>query len=59
MVYSRTVADRDDVFEAGDAFYTPPGHIPVQNEPGTEFVSFSPREVLRTNDAVMMENVQG
>jgi hypothetical protein len=35
-------ADRDEVFEAGDAFYTPPGQVPVTNESGTEFVSFSP-----------------
>jgi hypothetical protein len=50
-----------------DAFYTPPGHIPVQNEPGTEFVSFSPSEELlsfspseelRTAEAVMMKNMQ-
>ena len=47
-----------DVFEAGDAFYTPPGHIPVTNEPGTEFVSFSPSEELRTAEAVMMKNMQ-
>ena len=40
-------ADRDEVFEAGDAFYTPPGHVPVTNEPGTEFVSFSPSEELQ------------
>ena len=51
-------ADRDEVFEAGDAFYTPPGHIPVQNDPGTEFVSFSPTEELRTAEAVMMKNMQ-
>ena len=51
-------ADRDEVFEAGDAFYTPPGHIPVANEPGTEFVSFSPSEELRTAEAVMMKNMQ-
>jgi ribosomal protein L16 Arg81 hydroxylase len=51
-------ADRDEVFEAGDAFYTPPGHIPVQNEPGTEFVSFSPSEELRTAETVMIENMQ-
>ena len=37
-------ADRDEVFEAGDAFYTPPGHVPVKHEPGTEFVSLSPTE---------------
>jgi hypothetical protein len=28
-------ADHDEVFEAGDAFYTPPGRVPVKNEPGT------------------------
>ena len=46
------------VFEAGDAFYTPPGHIPVQHEPGTEFVSFSPSEELRRAEAVMIKNMQ-
>jgi glyoxylate utilization-related uncharacterized protein len=51
-------ADREEVFEAGDAFYTPPGHIPVANEPGTEFVSFSPTEELRTAEMVMMKNMQ-
>jgi hypothetical protein len=51
-------ADRDEVFEAGDAFYTPPGHVPVTNEPGTEFVSFSPSEELRTAETVMIENMQ-
>ena len=51
-------ADRDEVFEAGDAFYTPPGHVPVQHEPGTEFVWFSPSEELRTAEAVMLKNMQ-
>jgi hypothetical protein len=51
-------ADREEVFEAGDAFYTPPGHVPVQHEPGTEFVMFSPAEALRETDAVMMRNMQ-
>ena len=51
-------ADRDEVFEAGDACYTPPGHVPVTNEPGTEFVSFSPSEELRTAETVMIENMQ-
>ena len=50
-------ADHDEVFEAGDAFYTPPGHIPLRNEPGTEFVSFSPTRELGMNEAVMMENM--
>jgi hypothetical protein len=47
-------ADRDEVFEAGDAFYTPPGHIPVQHEPGSEILWFSPSEELRTAEAVMI-----
>ena len=35
-------ADHEEVFEAGDAFCTPPGHIPVQNDRGTEILWFSP-----------------
>jgi hypothetical protein len=49
---------RDEVFEVGDAFYTPPGHVPVKNEPGTEILWFSPSEELRTAEAVMMKNMQ-
>ena len=51
-------ADREEVFEAGDAFYTPPGHIPALQEGGTEFVMFSPAEELRKTEAVMMKNMQ-
>ena len=51
-------ADREEVFESGDAFYTPPGHVPVKHEPGTELVIFSPAEQLRQTEAVMMENMQ-
>src|SRR2546423_9462104 len=36
--------ERDEVYEAGDAFYTPAGHIPVKHQPGTEFVMFSPAD---------------
>jgi hypothetical protein len=43
---------------AGDAFYIPPGHVPVKNEPGTEFLWFSPSEELRTAEAVMIKNMQ-
>ena len=51
--------DREEVFEAGDAFYTPPGHVPAMQEAGTEFVMFSPAEELRKTEAVMMKNMQG
>ena len=50
--------DRDEVYEAGDAFYTPPGHIPVKHQPGSEIVMFSPAEQLRETEAVMMKNMQ-
>ena len=50
--------DRDEVYEAGDAFYTPPGHIPVKHEPGTEIVMFSPAHLLAETEAVMMKNMQ-
>jgi hypothetical protein len=51
-------ADREEVFEAGDAFYTPPGHEPVKHEPGTEIVFFSPADELRKTEAVMTKNMQ-
>ena len=38
-------ADHEEVVEAGDAFYLPPGHIPVV-EAGTEYVQFSPSKEL-------------
>ena len=50
--------DRDEVYAAGDAFYTEPGHIPVQHEPGSEVVMFSPNEELLTTEATMMKNMQ-
>jgi len=51
-------ADHQELFETGDAFYTPPGHVPVKHEPGTEIVFFSPSAELRETDAVMKKNMQ-
>jgi hypothetical protein len=51
-------SDREEVFEAGDAFYLPAGHIPVANEPGSEMVQFSPTETLQDTTAVMEKNMQ-
>jgi hypothetical protein len=51
-------ADREEVHEAGDAFYLPPGHVGVANEPGTEFVQFSPTAELRETEAVITKNMQ-
>jgi hypothetical protein len=52
------VGDRDEVFEAGDAFFLPPGHVGIQNEPGTEYVQFSPTKELKETEAVIMKNMQ-
>jgi hypothetical protein len=50
-------ADHDEVTEAGDAFYTPPGHIPIAAA-GTEFVQFSPSLELQAVAAAMLKNMQ-
>ena len=50
--------DHDEVFEAGDAFYTPPGHIPVSHQPESEVVMFSPAEELAKTEAAIMKNMQ-
>ena len=51
-------ADHEEVFEAGDAWYAPPGHVPVKHEPGTEIVQFSPSQQLAETEAVMAKNMQ-
>ena len=50
-------ADHEEVFEAGDAFYAPPGHAP-RAVAGSEFVQFSPREQLAETLAVIKANAQ-
>jgi hypothetical protein len=45
--------DREEVYEAGDAFFMPPGHVP-EAEAGTEFVMFSPTEELAATEAAIM-----
>ncbi len=51
-------SDHEEVFDADDAFFTPPGHVPVKHEPGSEVVMFSPAEELRKTETVMMKNMQ-
>ena len=51
-------SDYDEVYEAGDAFYAPPGHVPVATEPGTEYLQISPAEDLRQTSEVIMRNFQ-
>jgi hypothetical protein len=50
-------ADGQDVVEAGEAYYAPPGHTPAA-APGTEVVEFSPTASLEETMAVVMKNTQ-
>ena len=50
-----TYADGEDVIEAGEAYYAPPGHTPAA-DPGTETIEFSPTEELHATMAVVMKN---
>ena len=50
-------ADRDEVFHAGDAFYLPPGHIPLADA-GSEIVQFSPADELKLVADTMTQNAQ-
>ena len=49
--------DREETYEAGDAYYVPPGHTPVHYA-GTEIVEFSPTEILGQTIPVVMKNLQ-
>jgi hypothetical protein len=51
-------ADHDEVYEAGDAYYAPPGHIPVVTA-GTEVVEFSPAHEYRATQEVIARNMAG
>lgn len=50
--------DHEEVFEAGDAFYLGPGHIPTGSDPGTEYIQFSPAEELDVVSETLTRNVQ-
>ena len=49
--------DHEEVVEAGDAFYMPPGHAP-EAEAGTEFVMFSPADELAATEAAIKQGMQ-
>ena len=48
--------DHTETYAAGDAYYAPPGHLPVITE-GTELVEFSPTEDLGRTMAVIEKNL--
>jgi hypothetical protein len=49
-------ADREEVYEAGDAYYAEPGHIPVVTA-GTEVIEFSPTEDYGRTMEVIGQNL--
>jgi hypothetical protein len=50
-------SDRDETYEAGDAFYTPPGHTPMLYE-GSEILWFHPTDELAKTMEVMTKNME-
>ena len=52
-----TYADgREEIYETGDAYYAPPGHLPTLYA-GSEIVEFSPTAELRETLAVVERNM--
>jgi hypothetical protein len=49
--------DHEEAFEAGDAFYMPPGHTP-RAEAGSEFIQFSPADQFAATDAAIKKALQ-
>lgn len=47
----------EETFEAGDAYYVPPGHTPVLYA-GTEVVEFSPTEELQHTTEAIAKNME-
>jgi hypothetical protein len=48
--------DREEFFEAGDAFYMPPGHVPAA-EAGSEFVQISPAKEMAVTMAAITKSM--
>jgi len=50
-------SDGEESYEAGDAYYVPPGHTPVHYA-GAEIVEFSPTDVLGQTIPVVLGNLE-
>lgn len=48
---------REETYEAGDAYYAPPGHLPTLYA-GAEIVEFSPTEELAKTIEVVTRNME-
>jgi mannose-6-phosphate isomerase-like protein (cupin superfamily) len=55
---SYNVGDRGETFEAGEAYYVPPGHTPMMHA-GTELVEFSPTDGLQRTFEVVTKTMEG
>ncbi|HEY7008597.1 MAG TPA: hypothetical protein VH395_06645 [Jatrophihabitantaceae bacterium] len=51
------IGDRTERYSAGEAYYVPTGHIPIQHA-GARIVEFSPTEQLGQAVEVLMANVE-
>jgi hypothetical protein len=49
-------ADREETFEAGEAYYVGPGHTP-RHHAGSEIVEFSPTALLDETIPVVLRNL--
>ncbi len=49
--------DHAEVYQAGDAFYMTPGHVPAA-EAGSEFIQFSPKQELAETTAAFKANAE-
>ena len=51
------IGERIETYAAGDAYYVPPGHVPIPHQ-GARIVEFSPTEQLGQAIGVVMANVE-
>jgi quercetin dioxygenase-like cupin family protein len=49
--------DREETYEAGDAYYVPPGHVPLAFE-GSEILQFQPADEMAKTTEAMARNMQ-
>lgn len=51
------IGGRTEIYTAGDAYYVPPGHVPIHHD-GAQIVEFSPTELLGETIGVVMANLE-
>ena len=51
-----TYADHEETYEAGDAYYAPPGHTPAVTA-GTELIEFSPTDAHGRTMEIVARNL--